>query len=371
MGALKPTYLIVAGGSGGHLVPAVALAEHLQRTARCVLVSTARPVDRLMSEGSGVEWVRVDLKPVRPSLRWLWPGYWVGQWKGFQRIRQVIRKERPAAAIGFGGYISAVALVAAKLARLPVVIHEQNVLPGGANRLLARFADAVAVHFKETGEHLPRGCRVEVTGNPLRTFQGKVTVREARQFFGLESEEPVLLVMGGSQGSRAVNDAILKMWEARAGFDEPGMQVIHLCGSEDPEKLREAYRLLGVPARVFPFLREMEMAYAAATLAVSRAGATTISELSAVRLPAVLIPYPHAGGHQRANARWLAQRQGAIVVEQSELAPYDLWKRINALIRSPRRLEEMRQAMTGITNGTPAVEKLARLVEKVVKGRER
>lgn len=379
--------LLVAGGSGGHLVPALALAERLQAGGgRCALVSTRRPVDRILSAAQGatetegarsqtwhpIEWLAVDLQGFRPLRRWLSPGFAAGQLRAIGQVRAAIRAARPDAVVGFGGYLSAVAVAAARRQRIPAMLHEQNVIPGSANRWAARLCDAVAVSFPETARFFRGHRRVEVTGNPIRLRPEHVGSAEARRYFGFDTERPVLLVMGGSQGSRAINGLALGMWEELPPEERGRVQVLHLAGPA-AEQVEAAYHRLGMDHRVYPFLHEMELALSAATLAVSRAGATAIAEMAAFGLPALLIPYPHAGRHQLANARWMERAGGAIVLGERGLSPRRLWENVSALLRDVGRLEVMGRTLRARAGRAgpaeradgSAAERLTRLVREV------
>ena len=356
--------LLVAGGSGGHLIPALTLAEYLRQKQPCVILSTARPIDRIVAAASHVEWETVDLQKFTPLWRWFFPGYALRQCGAMKGVWRVLRRTRPDVVVGFGGYLSAVGIMAARLSGVPAVVHEQNLLPGRANRLLALVADAVGVSFPETKRYLPRRAVVEVTGNPVRSALKMQDPAEARRFFGFDPALPVLLIMGGSQGSRAVNALSLGMWEDLSPEIRRNFQVLHLTGQAEAVAVERAYKNLGVKARVCGFLHEMETAYSAATLAVSRAGATTISEMIALRVPAIFIPYPHAGGHQKANAGWLQQRGAAVFLDEEGMTSRKLWSEIEALLSAPGRLEKMRESLGACSDGS-SVERLGALVSKV------
>lgn len=365
--------LLVAGGSGGHLIPALVLAEDLQKEGGCSLLTTQCPVDQTLRSQSAVDWVTTDLRPFTPLWRWFSPRFSAGQLRAIRGIWRAIRRNRPDVVIGFGGYLSAVGLTAARLARLPTVVHEQNLLPGRANRLLARWADAVAVSFQETRRYLPAAARarVEVTGNPIRSLSDGSNLKEPLDpfaYFGFDRQRPVLLVMGGSQGSKVINSLATRMWADRSLADRQGIQVIHVAGtSAAAGEVEEGYRRLEVTARAFSFLHEMPLAYRAATLAIGRAGATTIAELVEFKLPAILVPYPYAGGHQKANAEWMESIGGAKVIQQAGLTPASLAAQVEQLLSEPVRLEQMRQALKGRADGS-ATERLAALVRRVAQG---
>ena len=364
--------LLVSGGSGGHLTPAMALAQHLCSGAgaenRCFMISTRRPVDRILSaeRGGVLEWETVGLQPFTPVWRWFFPFFVARQMRAAAQIRSIIGRTRPDVVVGFGGYLSAVGVVAAWGADIPVVIHEQNVLPGQANRWLARLADTVAVSFPETARALPKGVAVETTGNPIRLRAGALTAEQARAELGLDADRPVLLVMGGSQGSRAINRAVVGMWRRMTPRAREEVQLLHLAGMQGVAEVEPMYRQLGIQAKVLPFLHRMDLGLAAATLAISRAGATAIAEMVEMGVPSILIPYPHAGGHQRANARWMRESGGAIVIEESDLSPERLQRETEQLLFNPERLERLRRALPGRSDGS-AAQRLGELVKRIGK----
>lgn len=355
--------LIVAGGSGGHLIPALTLARRLRRWGACVILSTTRPVDQTLRDGSELKWIAVDLDRFTPLRRWLFPPYAFGQVRALRRVWKAVRRFRPDIVIGFGGYLSAVGVFTARLSGFPTLVHEQNFLPGQANRWLAPYADAVAVSFPETQKYLSPRARVEVTGNPIPHERGSISFEEARAHFGFDRERPLLLVVGGSQGSRFINAVTLKMWEGFLPSERGRFQVLHLAGPE-ASSVSEAYRRMGMSAKVYPFMREMDAAYTAATAAISRAGATTIAQMCAFQLPALLIPYPYAGGHQRANARWMESLGAAVVLEEKQLKADTLRREVGVLVDNPQRLARMREVLAVRSDGS-AVDRLETLVRRL------
>ena len=176
--------------------------------------------------------------------------------------------------------------------------------------------------------------------------------------------KPVLLVMGGSQGSRTINRLTLLMWANVSQAEREKIQVLHLAGNLGWEQVEAEYRRLSMQARVFPFLHEMEQVLNTASLAVSRAGATAIAEMVAFRMPAVLVPYPFAGAHQAANAEWMKTAGGAVVLPEESLTPHRLWQEIRGLSEDPYRLAQMRRSLAGHADGSPA-DRLAQLVKEV------
>ena len=357
--------LLVASGSGGHLIPALTLTDHLRNRGPSLLMTTTRPIEQtVLDGGQPVQCAAVDMKRFTPLWRWLSPLYVVHQMKALFRVRSILREFRPDVVVGFGGYLSAVGVFIAHRRGIPTVLHEQNVWPGRANRWLSSMADTVAVSFPQTKDFLSRRAHVEVTGNPIRPHLKRVDPQQARDFFRLDDRRSIVVIMGGSQGSQAINRLAVQMWESASAQERQGVQVIHLAGSAESASIEQAYRAMGVEARVYGFLQEMEMLYAAASLVISRAGATSIAEMTAMLVPAILIPYPHAGAHQLANARWMESCGAAVVCEEVGLTPAALWQQLSGFLQRPDRLIQMRAALRAQSNGS-AVDKLGTLVEKM------
>jgi UDP-N-acetylglucosamine--N-acetylmuramyl-(pentapeptide) pyrophosphoryl-undecaprenol N-acetylglucosamine transferase len=302
--------LIACGGTGGHLFPGLAVAETLlARRHEVRLLVSQKAVDQ-----TALTSAHISVRAL-PAVGWDRNPLRFG-WRFVQAYRDCTREcdqFRPDVALGMGGFTSAPAIVAARRRRVPTLIHDSNTVPGKANRLVGRWVNRVAVGFAECGRFFP-GKPVSVTGTPVRTALKPVA--EAREKLGLQADRLTVLVVGGSQGAHAVNEAV-----ARALPKLGGMQFIHLTGPRDESPLRAAYAAAGISATVMSFCNTMELAYSAADLAVARAGAATLTELAAFGLPAVLVPYPHAAGnHQWHNARVFERAGAARVVEESALS---------------------------------------------------
>lgn len=357
--------LAVAGASGGHIFPAVAFIESTRRRhpdAQILLVLPRRSAVPQAQLG-GCEVRRISISAIRRRLDWRNIVSAFNFLKGSLESVLILLDFRPDAVVGFGSIVSLPALVCAWLCRFKTVIHEQNVVPGAANRVLAWFSDAIAVSFSQTGAYLqPYRDKIKVTGNPVRAGLARVSKEEALNFFGFRSGKKTLLVMGGSQGSHRINLAVPEAVSGMSG--RTSLQIIHLCGAQDLRILEEAYAKLGIPFRLFAFFETMQYAYCAGDMAISRAGATTVAELIHFNLPALLIPYPYAAAHQAANARLLQGQGCARVLEEQGLTAASLREAICACLDHPEALMRMRQAYVGV-NRPDAGDALADIVANI------
>ncbi|MFQ5881148.1 MAG: undecaprenyldiphospho-muramoylpentapeptide beta-N-acetylglucosaminyltransferase [Candidatus Methylomirabilales bacterium] len=339
--------VLAGGGTGGHVFPALATARELRaRDIEVVMVGTARGVETAIfpPEGFSLEMIRVEglrgmgLQSQARSLVLL-P-------KALIHSLMLLRRHRPRVVVGVGGYAAGPVSMAAVLRRIPLLTHEQNLFPGLTNRILARVADVVAVSFEETRPLL--GREVAVTGNPIRREILEADRRKGLEAFNLDPGKATVLVFGGSQGAHRINLAVrealhhLKRWRDR-------LQFIHATGERDHLGMEQAYRDWKGEARVFPFIQDMASAYAAADLVVSRAGATTIAELTALGKPAILTPYPFAANdHQRWNAEAVVRVGGGRLILDRDLTGDGLALELQELLDDPARLADMGRAAQGL-----------------------
>ncbi|HLU39015.1 MAG TPA: undecaprenyldiphospho-muramoylpentapeptide beta-N-acetylglucosaminyltransferase [Planctomycetota bacterium] len=327
---------LVSGGTGGHLVPALALARALRASGREAIVLTeGRPAERALLEGS-------DL-PARelPVARGL--GLPFSLARAALASRRMLREEAVDLVIGTGGRASVPVAVAARSLGVPVCLLEQNAVPGRANRLLARFARRVWLGLP-AARPLPHAV---VTGTPLRAAVGACERARARQDLGLADDVPVLLVFGGSQGAAVLNEVVPA---AVARLRRP-LQVIHLAGLERDEAVRLAYEEgpRDVRAIVRPLARDMATLYAAADLVVCRGGGSTLAELIAAGRPAVIVPYPYHRDRQQWHNGKVLERAGAgLVVDQTRFDPPALAALLADLLADPDRLRAMGDRARGI-----------------------
>ena len=340
--------VIAGGGTGGHLYPGLALADALAgRGVEVVYVGAAGGIEARVVPTTGY---RLHLLPGR-QLR----GGGLGRAaRGLAtatgatlRAVALLGTLRPALVVGVGGYASVAVVVAAALRRIPSVLLEQNVVPGAANRMLVRLARRVCVGFAESIRFFPPGRAVH-TGNPVRA--DLLRPRPART-------RPGLLVFGGSAGAHKLNEATVGAL-AVLGPTARGLDVTHQTGAADVDAVRARYAGLGLTVRVEPFITDMGAAYAAADVVVGRAGAMTCAEVTAVGLPAILVPYPYAADdHQRANAEVLVEAGAAYMILDAELTPERASQAIRALVTNRQQLAAMARdaAALGRPDATAAV----------------
>jgi UDP-N-acetylglucosamine--N-acetylmuramyl-(pentapeptide) pyrophosphoryl-undecaprenol N-acetylglucosamine transferase len=266
---------------------------------------------------------------------------------------RMLNEFAPDVVIGVGGYASGPAMLAAVVKHIPTLAFEPNVVPGFANRLVARFVSAAAVHFEETAKYFRHG---EVTGVPVR-----------QAFFDIPAKRggtPTLLVFGGSQGAHAINAALFRCLPVLQR-EAPGIHIIHQTGERDYNDALAAYERLGESAEVFKFIEDMPAAFARADLVVCRSGASTVAEIAAAGKPAVFVPFPRAADdHQRVNAEALAKHGAAVVVEESKLEGVWLAETIATLLQDTERLRKMGQAARRLSHPNAARE-IAAMVARV------
>lgn len=328
----KRTVLVAGGGTAGHVFPALAVAEELSRLAPDItplFVGTRDRLEGRLVPEAGHELHHVDVLPLprRPTPKLLKvPG---ALRRAIKDVEQLSVDRDVVGAITFGGYVSLPVAWAMARRHLPLVVHEQNAIPGLANRMAARWADRIAVSFPGSIHRFRQQERVAITGNPVRDrllgLDLAAMRAEAREHFRLRPDLPTLLVFGGSQGSRTINTAVA---ESLSHWKQPGqIQILHSSGralyDETAAMLERSRRSVSGAApklRLVDFIDEMELAFAAADAVVSRAGATSIAELTVLGLPALLVPYPHAtADHQLHNARALEAVGGGRVLEDRDL----------------------------------------------------
>ena len=350
--------LLAGGGTAGHTSPLLATADALGRldpSVEPVALGTPRGLETRVVPQAGYH---LELVPPVPLPRRV-SGDLVrvpGRLRGAHRAAlDVLDRVRPDVVVGFGGYVSVPAYLAARSRRLPIVVHEGNALPGIANRLGARLTTHVATSFPDTP--LRHGRYV---GMPIRrlisTLDRAASRAEGRAAFGLDPELPVLLVTGGSQGARRLNQAVSA---AQPVLAEAGVQVLHVVGPE--QQVDVTARAGQPPYEVVHYVDRMDLAYASADLVICRAGANTVTEVAAVGLPAVFVPLPIGNGEQARNARPVVDAGGGLLVDDAAMTPEWVGGTVPGLVRDHERLRMMGLAASGLIP-RDADEQLARMV---------
>jgi UDP-N-acetylglucosamine--N-acetylmuramyl-(pentapeptide) pyrophosphoryl-undecaprenol N-acetylglucosamine transferase len=339
--APRPFSVVLAGGgTGGHIEPMLALADALRRRTdlgdglRITCLGTERGIETRLVPARGYDLRLIPPVPLprKPTLELLRvPG----------RVRRAVSETRALLAelgadvvVGFGGYVALPAYLAARRSGIPIVVHEQNALPGLANRIGARLAARVAVTSPGTPLH-----KGEHVGMPLRTaistLDRGASRAEGRAAFGLDADRPTLLVFGGSQGAASLNRALVAAADA---LTSAGVQVLHARGPKNTDVTVPARPAGDPPYVVVDYLERMDLAYAAADLALCRSGAVTVAELSAVGLPAVFVPLPIGNGEQRRNALPVVEAGGGLLIEDADLTPSWIESTVVPMLTDPLAL---------------------------------
>jgi UDP-N-acetylglucosamine--N-acetylmuramyl-(pentapeptide) pyrophosphoryl-undecaprenol N-acetylglucosamine transferase len=340
-------FVIAAGGTAGHVYPGLALGRALAGQGHEVtFVGTGEHLEARLVPAAGFPFHAVKAGPFvrRVSMAAARAPFIALATVG--ECRPLVRGA--VAVVGMGGYVSVPVVIAARREGIPVVLHEQNAIPGLANRLLSRISAAVALSFGDAARFFPRRVRLTVTGNPVREEilrlpgDRQLLAKEAREELELEEARRTVVFFGGSQGALHIDRAAIGACQLLA--ERADLQVVIITGPAHLDAIRRAVPTLpsGILVRVFGYLDRMDLAYSCADLVVARAGATTVAEISACGLPALLIPYPYATGrHQEANARALQRSGGASIMLDDQLSAESLARRVEGLIDHRERLAAM------------------------------
>jgi len=357
---------LAAGGTGGHMVPAHALAAELIARGHGVMLVTDERGAKIPALFEGVP---VHILPAGRlgggPIGWLKAARAV--LAGRRQARLLYRQHKPDAVVGFGGYPAFPALLAASAARIPTIIHDQNALLGRVNRLLAGDATAIATAYPDVGRLAPRyRSKVVLVGNPVRESVARLGEMPFPPF---DDTAPLkILVTGGSQGASILGQVVPNGLGLLPSALRLRLQVVQQCRADDIEQVRERYAELGIPAELLTYIEDMPDRIGEAHLVIARAGASTIAELTAAGRPAILVPLPSAtDDHQTANAREMAKAGGARMIPQPEFTPEALSAQIAAIAGEPDALANA--ASRSLSVGRPnATRDLADLVERIAGG---
>lgn len=335
----KPVRLVVTGGgTGGHLFPGIAVAEAIMARrpgSQVLFVGTDRQIDNQVLGQRPFRTASLKCQGLKGKTKSAALGALLQLPRALYQAARVLREFAPDLVLGVGGYVTGPVVLAAKILGIPTCIHEQNSIPGLANKLLGKFVDRIFLSIPGSEEFFPAD-RVQLTGNPVRR---EILACDAHR---PEAGGPVLLVMGGSQGAHRLNALVADgLCAAKPAFPA-GFMVIHQTGNLDEKRVREKYESAGVRAEVAAFFNDMAAVYRRADLVVSRAGATSLAEICVLGKPAILVPFPFAAdNHQEHNALLVVNRGGAIMRRESEVESAGLAADIAAIINDPATMQRM------------------------------
>lgn len=341
--------VITGGGTGGHIYPALAIAEELKNRGWEILYlgSDHRMEAQIVPE-AGFDFQELSVRPLPRKLSGKLISSLFYNTKAFFKALKLIKKFEAELVIGTGGFVAGPVVLAASVLRKRTLIHEQNAYPGITNKLLAKVVDKICLNFAEAEKHLNVDSnKIEITGNPVRPQILKVNKNQAYQELGLESELKTILITGGSLGAEIINQNVIKVY--KYALDNQ-IQIIHLSGRNNYQQLLDLLRGNGVNPdnrllKVIAYLNEMEYALAAADLIIARAGATGLAEITSTGLASILIPFAAAAeNHQLVNARALEKNGAALVIEESELNPDCLLDGVKTIIENEEKLLTMSRA---------------------------
>jgi UDP-N-acetylglucosamine--N-acetylmuramyl-(pentapeptide) pyrophosphoryl-undecaprenol N-acetylglucosamine transferase len=337
-----PFVAIACGGTGGHLFPGIAVAGELKkRGCEIGLLISPKEIDQqAVKAAHGME---VFTLPALGLQNRNYMSFALSFWKSYRAAQQIFKRRPPEAVLAMGGFTSAPPILAARKFGARTFLHESNIVPGRANRFLARFIDEAFVGFPETAGRI-KASKTSVTGTPVRPqFSEGMDVPKCRATLGLEPGLSTILIVGGSQGASGLNEIILSALPLLASKN---WQWLHLTGANDFEKVKAAYAAQKLKAIVKPFLAEMELALGAATVAVSRAGASSLAEIAAGRLPSLLVPFPAAAdNHQFFNGLAFEKTGAAKLLEQKNSTPGKVAAILNELVEDETSRSKIQAAL--------------------------
>ena len=364
--------LLAGGGTGGHLFPGIAIAEEVRRRSEppeVIFSGTEKGIEASIvpREGYPIRYLNAEGVVGKSLMKKVSAGTKTAV--SIHEAYRLLRELRPDAVIGLGGYASFSPVMVGSFLSIPTVIMEQNAVPGLTNRILSRVVDIICVTYHESISFFPKN-KTYITGNPVRRGILTADRESAYELFGLERGKFTVFVFGGSLGAKKINNAVCSVFNYLHDMREK-IQFLHQTGKNDYETVRETYRKWGFKGTLAPFIHRMPEAYAVADLVISRAGATTLAELTAVGRASLLVPYPYAAGHhQEQNAQRLSEMGAARIILDHELDGETLAKNVRELYENPGIRTEMARSCRSL--GRPdAAQKVVEIVMSLIKQREK
>lgn len=346
----KNTYLIAAGGTGGHIHPGIAIAEEIKKqdaNSRIIFCGTKTGMENRLVPDHDYELVHITAKglPGKLSFKLLISGFVFI--KGVIQCCRIISGRKVDVVVGTGGYVCGPAVFAGAIMRKITVLHEQNAFPGKANLWLSRFADAVCISYPQTIKYFDKAKKVIITGNPVREVFYNLKKTDARASLGFDLEEKIVFITGGSLGARSINNAVVGMAEK---YGNPGYRIILACGRNDYENVSERASKYSDFIDVKGYLSDQQLYLASADLIVCRAGALTCSEIALLEKASIMIPYPFAAGdHQTLNAKAFSDIGAAILVPDKELNSFVLYSMIDKIVNNSEKIEAMEKLSSSLS----------------------
>lgn len=354
--AQETKFIFAAGGTGGHIFPAVGVYQYIKKTSpqtEIIFVISERTVDKRILDKYGCHYEILSAKPLPRSLREI-PNFVAGFFKSLIQSFKIVGRYKPNLVVGFGCYISAPVALAAFFNGKKVVLHEQNVLPSKTNLFLKRFAKTIFLSFEETKQFFPKN-NTFVVGNPLRDDLRVLDKTEASGRLKMRMGNFNILVMGGSQGAKKLNEVVPAAVGLLGESERQRVSIIHLSGG-NAEAIQKVYSEVNVEALARDFLDEMELAFSISDLAITRAGALTLSELAFFCMPAVIVPYVYDKGFQLGNAEHFAKSGAVLLLEEKDFTSAKLKETIEKFMREPQVMSAMKEKMALLRKPSAAKE---------------
>jgi len=336
--------ILAGGGTGGHLFPALAIAEGIKKKypdSQVYFMGTKKGLEAKILPERGYKLYYLSVRGLKRGLNLSIFKAIFFLMKSMLEAMKILKQLKPEIVIGTGGYVSAPAVLAASLMRIPAFIQEQNSFPGITTRILSLFAKKVFLAYDESKKYFWVKKKLKVTGNPIRPEIFKADKISAMKKFNLEPNKKTVLILGGSQGASAINKAILDELNSSTEFN---FQILWQSGEKDYQKMKENLKNKKTTVQVFNFIEDMSSAYAACDLIISRAGAISLSEITGCGKPAILIPYPYATAeHQKYNAQVLEKNGAAVMIEEKNLEKMKPLSLASELLKDETKLKQMSQ----------------------------
>lgn len=366
--------ILSGGGTGGHVYPAISIGKEIKRQycdAEILFVGTEKGLENSIVPKEGFNIVNIKVRGFERRLSFGNAAAIGESFIGLFRVSKIIKAFKPDIVIGTGGYVCGSVLLAAAMMDVPTLIHEQNAFPGVTNKILSRFVDVVAVNFPEAKKYFPKGKNVIVTGNPIRSDILCISREEGLKEFGFSEKLPVVLVVGGSRGAKKLNDSILLL--TKQCVTDKSFQMLHITGETQYDDVLCSYKSRDIASdteylKVIPFAYNMPYALAACDVVISRCGASTLSEITALGKPSILIPYPYAtDNHQEYNARALEKNGAAIVILEKYLDSDLLNREVSDMLNKKDKIDQMKVQSKALGR-TDAADAIVKAAEKLVTG---